>query len=71
MVLKHIKKVLLQIEKKRIIDNSNEIIRGINLFISIIDNDEFKIPKKYAGTNNVNLDWMRSQKKPKKRIQFI
>ena len=46
--------------KKRIIDNSNKIIRGINLFISMIDNDEFKIPKKYyAGpNNNVNLDWM-------------
>ena len=45
--------------KKRIIDNSNKIIRGINLFISMIDN-EFKIPKKYyAGpNNNVNLDWM-------------
>ena len=60
MVLKYIKKVLLQIEKKRIIDNSNKVIRGINLFISMIDNDEFKIPKKYyAGpNNNVNLDWM-------------
>ena len=60
MVLKYIKKVLLQIEKKRIIDNSNRIIRSINLFISRIDNDEFKIPKKYyAGpNNNVNLDWM-------------
>ena len=46
--------------KKRIIDNSNKIIRGINLFISMIDNDEFKTPKKYyAGpNNNVNLDWM-------------
>ena len=46
--------------KKRIIDNSNKIIRGINLFISMIDNDEFKIPKKYyAGpNNNINLDWM-------------
>ena len=46
--------------KKRIINNSNKIIRGINLFISMIDNDEFKIPKKYyAGpNNNVNLDWM-------------
>ena len=40
MVLKYIKKVLLQIEKK-IIDNSNKVIRGINLFISMIDNDEF------------------------------
>ena len=26
--------------KKRIVDNSNKIIRGINLFISMIDNDE-------------------------------
>ena len=46
--------------KKRIVDNSNKIIRGINLFISMIDNDVFKIPKKYyAGpNNNVNLDGM-------------
>ena len=60
MVLKYIKKVPLQIEKKRIIDNSNKVIRGTNLFISMIDNDEFKIPKKYyAGpNNNVNLDCM-------------
>ena len=60
MVLNYIKKVLLQIEKKRIIDNSNKVIRGINSFKSMIDNDEFKIPKKYyAGpNNNVDLDWM-------------
>ena len=46
--------------KKRIIDNSNKVIKGKNLFKSIIDNDEFKIPKKYyAGpNNNVELDWM-------------
>ena len=44
--------------KKRIIDNSNKVIRSINLFKSMIDNDEFKIPKKYyAGpNNNVDLD---------------
>ena len=49
--------------KKRIIDNSNKVIRGINLFTSRIDNDEFKIPKKcYAGpNNNVNLDWMNDE----------
>ena len=60
MVLKYIKKVLLQIKKKRIINNSNKVIKGINLFKSMIDNDEFKIPKKYyAGpNNNVDLDWM-------------
>ena len=46
--------------KKRIIDNSYKVIRGINLFISMIDNDEFKIyTKYYAGpNNNFNLDWM-------------
>ena len=46
--------------KKRIIDNSNKVIKDINLFKSMIDNDEFKIHKKYyAGpNNNVNLDWM-------------
>ena len=44
--------------KKRIVDNSNKVIKGINLFKSMIDNDEFKIPKKYyAGPNNkVDLD---------------
>ena len=59
MVLKYIKNILLQIEKK-IIDNSNKVIKSINLFISMIDNDEFKIPKKYypGPNNNVNLDWM-------------
>ena len=46
--------------EKRIIDNSNKVIKGINLFKSMIDNDEFKISKKYyAGpNNNVDLDWM-------------
>ena len=34
---------------KRIINNSNKVIKGINLFISMIDNDEFKI---------IDLDWM-------------
>ena len=42
------------------INNSNKVIKGIKLFKSMIDNDEFKIPKKYyAGpNNNINLDWM-------------
>ena len=48
----------LRDRKKRIIDTSNKVIKGINLFKSMIDNDEFKIPKKYyAGpNNNINLD---------------
>ena len=47
-------------KNKIIINNSNKVIKGIKLFESIIDNDEFKIPKKYYArpTNNINLDWM-------------
>ena len=33
-------------KNKRIINNSNNVIKGINLFKSMIDNDEFKIPEK-------------------------
>ena len=46
--------------KKRIINNSNKVIKDINLFKSMIDNDEFKNLKKYyaAPNNNVDLDWM-------------
>ena len=47
-------------KNKRIINNSNKVIKGINLFKSMIDNDEFKIPGKYYArpNNNVDLDWM-------------
>ena len=47
-------------KNKRIINNSNKVIKGINLFKSMIDNDEFKIRGEYyAGpNNNVDLDWM-------------
>ena len=50
-------------KSKRIINNSNNVVKGINLFISMIDNDEFKIPKKYyAGpNNNIDLDWMNNK----------
>ena len=47
-------------KNKRIINNSNKVIKGINLFKSMIDNDEFKIPGKYYArpNNNIDLDWM-------------
>ena len=47
-------------KNKRIVNNSNKVIKGINLFKSMIDNDEFKIPGKYYArpNNNVDLDWM-------------
>ena len=53
-------KYFLTDRKERIINNSNKVIKGIELFKSMIDNDEFKIPEEYYAkpNNNVNLDWM-------------
>ena len=46
-------------KNKSIINNSNKVIKGIEFFKSMIDNDEFKIPGEYyAKPNNINLDWM-------------
>ena len=47
-------------KNKSIINNSNKVIKGIELFKSMIDNDEFKIPGKYYAkpNDNINLDWM-------------
>ena len=46
-------------KNKRIINNSNKVIKGINLFKSVIDNLEFKIPGEYYArpNNNVDLEW--------------
>ena len=50
-------------KNKRIINNSNKIINAIELFKSLIDNDEFKIPGEYYAkpNNNINLDWMNNK----------
>ena len=47
-------------KNKSIINNSNKVIKGIELFKLMIDNDEFKIPREYYArpNNNINLDWM-------------
>ena len=47
-------------KNKIIINNSNKIIKAIELFKSMIENDEFKIPGEYHAkpNNNINLDWM-------------
>ena len=46
-------------KNKSIITNSNKVVKGIELFKIMIDNDEFKIPGEYyAKSNNINLDWM-------------
>ena len=45
---------------KRIINNSNKIIKTIELFKSMIINNEFIIPEEYIfkPSNNVDLDWI-------------
>ena len=47
-------------KNKRIINNSNKIINTIELFKSMIDNNEFVIPGEYDAkpNNNIDLDWM-------------
>ena len=47
-------------KNKRIINNSNKIIKAIELFKSMIENNEFIIPAEYIfkPNNNVDLDWM-------------
>ena len=46
-------------KNRSIINNSNKVVKGIELFKIMIDNDDFKIPGEYyAKSNNINLDWM-------------
>ena len=45
-------------KNKSIINNSNKFIKGIEIFKSMIDNDEFKIPGEYYVKPNINLDCM-------------
>ena len=47
-------------KNKRIINNSNKIINAIELFKSVIDNNDFVIPGEYNAkpNNNIDLDWM-------------
>ena len=47
-------------KNKRIINNSNNILKALELFKSMIVNNEFIIPEEYIFklNNNVDLDWM-------------
>ena len=47
-------------KNKKIINNSNKVIKAIELFKSIVINNEFIIPEEYIfkTNNNVDLDWM-------------
>ena len=42
-------------KNKSIINDSNKIIKAIELFKSMIDNDEFKIPGEYYAKPNNNF----------------
>ena len=48
-------------KNKRIINNSNKITNAIELFKSMIDNNEFVIPGEYNAkpNNNIDLDWIK------------
>ena len=48
-------------KNKSIINNSNKVVKGIKLFKSMIDNDEFKSPREYYAKPNINLDWMNNK----------
>ena len=50
-------------ENKSIINNSNKVIKGINLIILLIDNDNLRIPEKYYAKplDNTNLTWIKNK----------
>ena len=50
-------------KNKSIINNSNKVIKGINLIILLIDNDNLRIPGKYYAKplNNTNLSWIKNK----------
>ena len=47
-------------KNKSIINNSNKVIKDTELFKSMIDNDEFKIPREYYAnsSSNIDLSWI-------------
>ena len=61
MIEKSIKNDIKIYQKRPRTDkNSNKVIKDIELFKSMLDNDEFTIPREHYAkpNNNVNLDWM-------------
>ena len=50
-------------ENKRIINNSNKVIKDIDLIILLIDNDNLRIPGKYYAKplDNTNLSWIENK----------
>ena len=50
-------------ENKSIINNSNKVIKGIDLIILLIDSDSLRIPGKYYAKplDNTNLSWIKNK----------
>ena len=50
-------------ENKSIINNSNKVIKGIDLIILLIDNDNLRIPGQYyaKSLDNTNLSWIKNK----------
>ena len=58
-------------KNKSIINNSNKTIKGMELIISLIDNDKFRIPGEYFAKplNNTNLSWMKDEEGYKEKAE--
>ena len=58
---------------KRIINNSNKVIKAIELFKSLINNDEIIIPGKYKvkPNNDVDLCWMNDKDEYEERVERV
>ena len=52
-------------ENKSIINNSNKVIKGIDLIMLLIDNDNLRIPGQYYAKplDNTNLSWIKNKNK--------
>ena len=52
-----------QDENKSIINNSNKVIKGIDLIILLIDNDNLRIPGQYYAKplDNTDLSWIKNK----------
>ena len=50
-------------ENKSILNNSNKVIKGIDLIILLINNDNLRIPGKYYAKplDNTNLSWIKNK----------
>ena len=50
-------------EKKSIINNRNKVIKGIDLIIFLVNNDNLRIPEQYYAKplDNTNLSWIKNK----------